>query len=114
MQQLSFASLGRILPTHFADANRLLHGRNSDPIQIDGKNQVRGCSCNMAGFFKEILASNGAFKFYMNGQWKESDSGIHVDIINPFTLLKQYKIQGTVFRAYYYILLAIISIVFRL
>lgn len=48
----------------------------------------------MAGFFKEILASNGAFKFYINGQWKESDSGVYVDIVNPFTLLKQYKIQG--------------------
>lgn len=48
----------------------------------------------MAGFYKEILANNGAFKFYIDGKWKESDSGVYVDIINPFTLQKQYKIQG--------------------
>jgi hypothetical protein len=45
-------------------------------------------------FFKDLYATNGAFKFYVNGEWKESDSGKTVDIINPFTLQKEFKIQG--------------------
>ena len=46
-------------------------------------------------FYKDIVASSGAYKYYVNGEWKESTSGKTVPILNPSTNQAAYKVQGT-------------------
>ena len=53
----------------------------------------------MAGFYDEIVASNGVYKYYVNGEWKESSSKKTVSITNPSTLKKDFQVQGEYSRA---------------
>ena len=46
-----------------------------------------------AGFY-DIVASSGAYKFYLDGRWQESASGKTVPVINPCTREPQYHMQG--------------------
>lgn len=48
----------------------------------------------MTGFYDEIVASNGVFKYYVNGEWKESSSGKTVGVLNPTTNKNDFKVQG--------------------
>ena len=51
-------------------------------------------SVKMTDFYKDIVASSGAYKYYVNGEWKESTSGKTVPILNPSTNQAAYKVQG--------------------
>ena len=48
----------------------------------------------MTGFYDEIKASSGMYKFYGNGEWKESTSGKGVSILNPTSNEAVYQVQG--------------------
>ena len=48
----------------------------------------------MADFYKDIVTSSGAYKYYVNGEWKESTSGKTVPILNPSTNKAAYQVQG--------------------
>lgn len=48
----------------------------------------------MTGFYDEIVASNGVYKYYVSGEWKESTSGRTVGVLNPTTQKTDYKVQG--------------------
>ena len=48
----------------------------------------------MTGFYDEIKASSGMYKFYGNGEWKESTSGKGVSILNPTSNEAAYQVQG--------------------
>ena len=48
----------------------------------------------MTGFYDEILAKNGVYKYYGNGEWKETSSGRTVGVTNPSTLKKDFQVQG--------------------
>lgn len=45
-------------------------------------------------FYAEIQAQTSAYKFYLNGAWKESSSGKTVAIQNPSTRQTAYTVQG--------------------
>ena len=45
-------------------------------------------------FYDEVKASSGAYKFYVNGEWKESSSGKTQAIINPSTNEPVFQVQG--------------------
>ncbi|PNW75884.1 hypothetical protein CHLRE_12g556600v5 [Chlamydomonas reinhardtii] len=45
-------------------------------------------------FYAPILASTGVYKFYIDGQWKESVSGKSVAISNPSTRQTAYQVQA--------------------
>ena len=48
----------------------------------------------MSGFYNEIKASSGIYKYYVNGEWKESTSDKSVGILNPTSNETVYKVQG--------------------
>jgi hypothetical protein len=48
----------------------------------------------MSGFYSDIKASSGVYKFYVNGAWKESTSGKSVSILNPTSNQAVYQVQG--------------------
>ena len=48
----------------------------------------------MTGFYDDIKASSGMYKFYNNGEWKESTSGKGVSILNPTSNEAVYQVQG--------------------
>ena len=48
----------------------------------------------MSGFYDEIRAKNGVFKYYVNGEWKETTSNRTVGVTNPSTLKKEFQVQG--------------------
>jgi glyceraldehyde-3-phosphate dehydrogenase (NADP+) len=45
-------------------------------------------------FYTEIVASSGAYKWFVDGQWKESTSGKTVPILNPATNQTAFTVQG--------------------
>jgi glyceraldehyde-3-phosphate dehydrogenase (NADP+) len=45
-------------------------------------------------FYGEILAPSGAYKYFINGEWRESASGKSVAIINPSTRQTAYNVQA--------------------
>lgn len=45
-------------------------------------------------FYSDILAPSGSYKFYVNGEWKESTSGKTVPILNPTTNEVAFTVQG--------------------
>ncbi|DBA67942.1 TPA: hypothetical protein ACH3X2_014141 [Trebouxia sp. C0005] len=48
----------------------------------------------MTGFYDEILAKNGVYKYYGNGEWKETSSNRTVPVVNPSTLKKDFQVQA--------------------
>lgn len=48
----------------------------------------------MSGFFAEVLGQNGAYKFFLENEWRESASGKRLDIICPSTNAPVYAVQG--------------------
>lgn len=48
----------------------------------------------MTGFYSEIIAPSGAYKAFINGEWRESTSGKTVPIANPTTEATAYLVQG--------------------
>lgn len=48
----------------------------------------------MSGFYDEIVAGNGVYKYFGAGEWKESSSGKTVGVLNPTTNKNDYKVQG--------------------
>ena len=44
--------------------------------------------------FQEVAGAKGAFKFYIDGQWKESESGDTVSVLNPQTNEEAFKVQS--------------------
>ena len=48
----------------------------------------------MGGFYDEVIASNGVYKFYSDGEWKETTSSRTVKILNPSTNEAVYQVQG--------------------
>lgn len=48
----------------------------------------------MTGFYDEIIAKNGVYKYYGNGEWKETSSSRTVGVINPSTLKKDFQVQA--------------------
>lgn len=49
---------------------------------------------SVEGFFTDLLASSGAYKYYADGCWKESTSGKTVPVVNPSTRETAYTFQG--------------------
>lgn len=49
-------------------------------------------------FYSEIIAPSGAYKAYINGEWRESSSGKTVAINNPTTEGVAYNVQGAAKR----------------
>ncbi|CAD7702106.1 unnamed protein product, partial [Ostreobium quekettii] len=47
-----------------------------------------------AGFYDELAGAGGAFKFYVDGAWRESSSGKHVSIGNPTTQSIAFRVQA--------------------
>ena len=46
-------------------------------------------------FFDEIVAPDGSYKYFVNGEWKVSASGKTVDIMNPSKAnAPEYKVQA--------------------
>ncbi|KAG2500942.1 hypothetical protein HYH03_000767 [Edaphochlamys debaryana] len=45
-------------------------------------------------FYKDILAPTGVYKFYADGEWRESASGKSVAILNPSTRHACYQVQA--------------------
>lgn len=45
-------------------------------------------------FFSEVVASNGVFKSFKDGEWFESSSGKTVKVLNPSTNAPVYEVQG--------------------
>lgn len=48
----------------------------------------------MSGFYSELVAPDGSYKFFLDNEWKVSTSGKTVGIINPTTNEIQFKVQG--------------------
>jgi glyceraldehyde-3-phosphate dehydrogenase (NADP+) len=46
-----------------------------------------------AAVFAEIFDGE-SFKYYADGEWRNSTSGRSVSIVNPTTRKTQYKVQG--------------------
>lgn len=46
------------------------------------------------GFFNDVVAANGVYKYYVNGAWRESSSGKTVAITNPSTRETAFQVQG--------------------
>ena len=51
-------------------------------------------SHSSGAFYAEIAAASGVFKFYVDGQWRESESGKAVGNTNPSTRQLAYNVQG--------------------
>lgn len=49
----------------------------------------------MTGFYSEIISASGAYKAFINGEWRESTSGKTVAISNPTTEATAFTVQGT-------------------
>lgn len=54
----------------------------------------RQFATRMGGFYDEVTASNGVYKFYSDGEWKETTSSRTVKILNPSTNEPVYQVQG--------------------
>jgi len=48
----------------------------------------------MTGFYSEIIAPSGAYKAFIDGEWRESTSGKTVAISNPTTEATAFTVQG--------------------
>jgi len=48
----------------------------------------------MSSFYSEIHAPSGAYKAFINGEWRESTSGKTVAINNPTTEGVAFQVQG--------------------
>ena len=48
----------------------------------------------MGGFYDEIVAITGVYKYYVNGEGKETSSNKTVGVTNPSTLKKYFQVQG--------------------
>lgn len=48
----------------------------------------------MTGFYSEIISASGAYKAFINGEWRESTSGKTVAILNPTTEATAFTVQG--------------------
>lgn len=49
----------------------------------------------MTGFYSEIISASGAYKAFIDGEWRESTSGKTVAIANPTTEATAFTVQGT-------------------
>lgn len=48
-----------------------------------------------AAFYAPIRAAgSGAFKYFVDGEWRESASGKTVPVLNPSTQAQEYAVQG--------------------
>lgn len=80
------STLSRQSTTHLTHLIAALVGTGS---------QIRLFSATtMAEFYGDIRAPSGAFKYFVNGQWRESSSGKTVAVTNPTTLQKDYQVQA--------------------
>ncbi|GAB4822972.1 hypothetical protein N2152v2_010018 [Parachlorella kessleri] len=48
----------------------------------------------MTGLYEQCLGASGAYKWYINGEWKESSSGKTVKILNPSTNDTAFEVQA--------------------
>ena len=48
----------------------------------------------MSGFYAELLGANGAYKFFLENEWRESGSGKRLAIVCPSTNAPCYEVQG--------------------
>ena len=48
----------------------------------------------MADFYADCVAPDGKYRWFLDGQWKESASGKGVSIINPTTNEPCFRVQG--------------------
>jgi hypothetical protein len=48
----------------------------------------------MSGFYSEIISASGAYKAFIDGEWRESTSGKTVSISNPTTEATAFTVQG--------------------
>ena len=48
----------------------------------------------MTGFYSEIISASGAYKAFIDGEWRESTSGKTVSISNPTTEATAFTVQG--------------------
>ncbi|KAI8464408.1 MAG: aldehyde dehydrogenase domain-containing protein [Monoraphidium minutum] len=55
---------------------------------------LRAFSSAADGFYSEIRAPGGAFKWHCDGEWIASTSGKTVSVINPCTKAKEFEVQA--------------------
>lgn len=48
----------------------------------------------MADFYSEAIGADGAYKFYVNGEWRTSSSGKILSVSNPSTNTEAFRVQG--------------------
>jgi glyceraldehyde-3-phosphate dehydrogenase (NADP+) len=46
------------------------------------------------GFYREIRAPGGAYKWHCDGRWLESSSGKTVGVVNPSTRARDFEVQA--------------------
>eukprot|EP00955_Chlamydomonas_euryale_P082677 363758-Chlamydomonas_euryale.AAC.9 len=69
------------------------------PLVSAAAGAVRFC-CGSAmaapgsGVFADLLSASGAYKYYADGEWKESTSGKTVGVTNPSTREPAFQFQG--------------------
>jgi hypothetical protein len=51
-------------------------------------------SFKMSGFYSDLVAPDGSYKYFIDNEWKVSTSGKSVGIVNPTTNEVQFKVQG--------------------
>lgn len=47
-----------------------------------------------SGFYSEIQAPTGVYKWHVDGEWRESASGKTVGVVNPCTRATAYQVPG--------------------
>lgn len=65
---------------------------SSTPSPRKSTAQLSSMSCE--DIYAAIKADSGVYKYYCNGEWKESTSGNSVPVINPTSQEKDYAVQG--------------------
>jgi glyceraldehyde-3-phosphate dehydrogenase (NADP+) len=55
---------------------------------------MAGAAEDSAAFYAPIRSGSGAFKYFVDGEWRESSSGKTVPVLNPTTQQQEYAVQG--------------------
>ena len=89
------AALGQraLAPLPAIRALLALH-RSPAGLLTPGAARLAHTSGSMAGFYSDIVSASGVYRYFVDGQWKESTSGKTVSVINPTTQQAEYQVQG--------------------
>lgn len=48
------------------------------------------------GFYAPLIAENGSYKTYLDGEWKTSESNKLIEINNPSKNTTAFRVQGPI------------------